>query len=252
MSQDISDILNSWEYDPEKTIRIIVARDGRQVLQIRLPMGIEQYELDGRPDGMRPFGKETVLEEYQERLKVHMEKTGSEEGFAIDREAFIMLQTEGILYYYRYLHLYQIGDYARTIRDTKHNLDMCDLVDRFYPDTEDKNELLQYKPYIIRMNALSQAMLSFNLHEKLSAQDILETAIREIEALENIDTPTFRFEKTRSLDSLNQVLNQLRGKKFTHLDKLREELETAVQEENYEKAAVLRDRIRGLEEDEAD
>ena len=69
MSADITDILREWEYDSDNQIRIVQAEDGRQVLQVRQPMGIEQYELDGRPDGKRPFGKDTALEEFQARLE---------------------------------------------------------------------------------------------------------------------------------------------------------------------------------------
>ncbi|MFW5812674.1 MAG: hypothetical protein ACOCWS_06765 [Alkalispirochaetaceae bacterium] len=61
MSQDLSHILRQWPYDPRETIRLITADDGREVLQLRLPLGLEQYELTGRPDGLRPMDEESYL-----------------------------------------------------------------------------------------------------------------------------------------------------------------------------------------------
>ena len=40
MSADITDILREWDFDSDNQIRIIQAEDGRQVLQVRQPMGI--------------------------------------------------------------------------------------------------------------------------------------------------------------------------------------------------------------------
>ena len=82
MSADITDILREWEYDSDNQIRIVQADDGRQVLQVRQPLGIEQYELDGRPDGKRPYGRETALEEFQSRRENYVTSHGSDAGFA--------------------------------------------------------------------------------------------------------------------------------------------------------------------------
>ena len=131
MSNDITHILRDWEYEPGSQIRIIVADDGREVLQVRQPLGIEQYELDGRPDGKRPFGRESVLDEMHYRLDSYRKEHGSEEGFTISHEDFMLLQNEGIIYYFRYLVLFQIGDFERTARDTEHNLKICDIVEDF-------------------------------------------------------------------------------------------------------------------------
>ena len=89
---------------------------------MRQPLGIEQYELDGRPDGREPFGRPTMLDEIRARLESHRGAHGSDEGFAISHDDFTALQSEGLLFYFRYLVLFQIGDFVRTSRDTEHNL----------------------------------------------------------------------------------------------------------------------------------
>ncbi len=240
MSKDLSHILEEWEYDSEKSIRVITADDGRQVLQVRLPLGIEQYELDGRPDGVKPYGKGTLLEEFQERARF------SPGEFTLSHEDFVNLSNEGILFYYRYLRLFQIGDYRRTARDTDHNMELCELVEKYGEEIEDKNTLLQYKPYIMRMNAISKAMMFLHQHMKTAAREILESAIDNIRNLPEVDTPSFQFERVRSIDYLESALKQVHEKKVSPVDTLREELKQAIEDENYERAAELRDRIGEL------
>ena len=45
----------------------ITLADGREVMQVRLPLGIEQYELSGRPDGHRPHDAESAFDYHLER-----------------------------------------------------------------------------------------------------------------------------------------------------------------------------------------
>jgi hypothetical protein len=249
MSGDITDILRSWDFDGDNQVRIIQAADGRDVLQIRQPLGIEQYELDGRPDGKFFEGRECYLDVVKEKLQEQSGALGVEEGFRVSREQFRLLQNEGILYYYRYLILFQIGDFERTVRDTEHNLELCDLVEKYAESEDDKKEILQYRPYILRMFAIAKAMISLHQQLKAAAREILESAIEEIENMPTIDTPAFQFERIRSLKYLRSTLKQVLEQKMSPLDKLRKELDTAVEEENYELAAKLRDKIRTLKKE---
>ena len=249
MAGDITKILESWEFDADNQVRIIQADDGRDVLQIRQPLGIEQYELDGRPDGKIPEGRECYLDFLQEQLQEFTRANGTDEGFQVTREQFRTLQNEGIIYYYHYLILFQIGDFERTVRDTEHNLQICELVEKYAESDEDKNEILQYRPYILRMFAIAKAMISLHRQLKAAAQEILESAIDEIENMAPIDTPAFQFERIRSLKYLRSTLKQVLEQKMSPLDQLKKQLDSAVEEENYELAAELRDKIRTLKKE---
>ena len=249
MSRDITDILNDWEFDPDDQYRIIQAEDGRGVLQVRQPLGIEQYELDGRPDGLRPFGKDSVLIEMHDRLEASR-ALGTTESFRIEHDDFLQLQNEGILYYYRYLILFQMGDYARTAEDTAHNLAICALVDEYAVADEDKRDLLQYRPYILRMSAISRAMLALEEDRRGEARSILEQAIERVEQIDEVDTPTFQFERVRSLQYLRSAMDQI-VESPSPVSRLRRELAEAVETEDYERAARLRDKIRLLEESDS-
>ena len=252
MSADITEILREWEFDSDNQIRIVAADDGRQVLQVRQPMGIEQYELDGRPDGTKPFGRDTALEEFQARVENYRSSHGSDDGFALSHDDFAALQGEGVLFYFRYLVLFQIGDFVRTARDTAHNLALFSLVEKYGDSDDDRKELLQYKPYVVRMNAIARAMISLHKELKSTAEDILNSAISAIEDMREIDTPAFQFERVRSLNYLKATLKQIRDKKDSPVETLKSELQTAIEEEDYERAAAIRDRIREFDiEDQA-
>ena len=246
MDRDLTEFLADWQYDADDQYRVIKARDGRRVLQERQALGIWQYELDGRPDGLRPFGKESVLKEMLDRLDSW---DGAGEGdFLIDHDDFLRLQNEGILYYYRYLILFQMGDFERTISDTRHNLQICDLVERYVEAADDQNEILQYRPYMIRMNAMAGAMLQLGAENPGAARETLQQAIDDIGALEEVDTPTYHYERLRSLQYLRTALKQIKVPAQTVLDRLNSALDEAVEQEAYERAAELRDRIHALQQ----
>ena len=77
-------------------------------------------------------------------------------------------------------------------------------------------------------------------------REILEAAIDNIRGLPDVDTPSFQFERVRSIDYLESALKQVHEKRVSPVDSLKEELEKAVEEEDYERAAELRDRIGDL------
>ncbi len=66
---DLRETLKSWPYDPENDARVTTGKDGRCILQVRTPLGIEQMEMDGRPDGLRPHGVESNLKFHLMRLE---------------------------------------------------------------------------------------------------------------------------------------------------------------------------------------
>jgi hypothetical protein len=246
MNSDISGLLSAWPYDPDQTIRIVTAEGGRGVLQVRLPLGLEQYEIEGRPDGVKPRGFESFLEEIESRLEAHIRQEKTDKDFSISHEDFLLLQGEGVLYYYRYLLLFQINDFERVARDTGHNLRICSLVEKYVASGEDRVSLLQFKPYIIRMNSVSRSMLLLQRNEKNRAQATIQEAMEYIRELPEMESPAFQFEKIRSLNYLKSALKQIEDRTDNSAEDVKRELELAIQEENYERAAELRDRLKEL------
>ena len=62
-AEHIDEVLRAWAYDPNTlSVRLVNGTDGRDVLQMRIDMGVLQLELDGRPDGTRPKGFESFYD----------------------------------------------------------------------------------------------------------------------------------------------------------------------------------------------
>ena len=221
--------------------------DGREVLQVRTPLGIEQYELEGRPDGLRPYGEESVLDHAEAQVLLHTEQAGETEGFVIDDRVAVELQQEGLLYYYRYLVCFQIGEYDVVIRDARRNLRMFDLLKLYCTDTEVVNDGEQYRPYVMRMASAAEALQAIANSDSVRAKSVIRKAMRAISALPAVPTATFEHERKRSLAILGGMLKALpQSRRPTEEEVLRRELEKAVAQENYERAATLRDQLRGL------
>lgn len=106
--------------------------------------------------------------------------------------------------------------------------------------------MLQFKPYIVRMNSVSRAMARVQHHENGEAREILEQAIDTIQEMRAVDTPAFEFERVRSVNYLRSALEQIEETEDDPVARLRKELDAAVQQEDYERAARLRDHIREL------
>jgi hypothetical protein len=230
-SADLRKILKSWPYDPEHDARIIRGDDNRELLQVRTPLGVEQYEMDGRPDGLSPHGMESALEYYLQRL---------------NQECSELFQ-EGTLYYFRYVRLFQLKDWARTIRDTARNLRAFDFLHRYARREEDQQFLEKWRPYILRVHASAGAMLELEKGAYDEAAKITREAIRKVESLDDLEDDTFKFERERSLMALRELVSQIqKNRPLSELERLEHQLRRAIDKQEFERAARLRDRIREL------
>ena len=243
---DLRPLLRSWPYDPEADARIVRGEDGREILQVRTPLGVEQYELEGRPDGERPHGRESALEHFAAQLD-EAKAAGREMDFELSEEDCAELFSEGTIYYLRYLRLFQLHDWARTIRDTTRNLRVFDLVHRYARREEDQQYLEKWRPYILRMQASASAMMAMEQRGYAQAAGIVDQAIEKIELLPPLEDETFQFERDRSLTALRDLAEQIeKNRPLSDLESLEQQLRRAIEAQEFERAAQLRDRIRAL------
>lgn len=178
---DISKILKDWDDDPDaKHIRKIIGIDGKEKIQIRVDLGILQMEADGRPDGKRPYGKESLLEHYLSLLEDYKQEYETDEGFKLDYHDCEKLREEATMYYHRYLSLFEIGDYVRAERDTARNLRVFDLVKKYAEHQDDALSLEKYRPYVIMMNTRAKAYILMNNNDYINAINLIESAIEKI------------------------------------------------------------------------
>jgi hypothetical protein len=245
-STDLRKILKAWPYDPENDARILRGEDGREILQVRTPLGIEQYEMDGRPDGARPHALESSLEFHQRRLE-EAKVVGQETQFELDPRECSELFDEGTLYYFRYVRLFQLKDWARAVRDTARNLRAFDFLHRYARREEDQQHLEKWRPYILRVNGSAAAMLELDKGAYDKALRTVNETVEKIEALEELDDDTFQFECQRSLTALRELASQIRtNRPLSELERLEHQLRRAIEAQEFERAAQLRDRLREL------
>jgi hypothetical protein len=246
VSKDILPLLKGWDYEPGTiNVRKINGLDGRPKLQMRLDLGLLQMELTGRPDGAKPHGYDSLLEYYEDKLNDHRRINGSELGFHLTGIECQSLREEAVMYYHRYLSLFVLEEFTGVVRDTARNLKVLDMCGRYAINQEDRLVLEQYRPYITMMNVRAQASIQFN-DKKFNAA--LETVT---EGLDSIKEFFARFGQEEAFSRSNEVkilkkfARDIRKKlPVDPIQKLKTQLEKAVQREQYEVAAKLRDEIK--------
>jgi len=181
MSEDINSILREWDEEPDsKRIRRLVGLDGRDKIQIRVQFGMLQMEADGRPDGKRPYGKESLLEHYLSLLEAYKLEYGTDEGFRLDHHDCERLRDESVQYYQRYVTLFELEDYQSAERDTARNLRVIGLMKKYAERQDDATSFEKYKPYIKMMNARAKAFIAMNSNDYTDASKHVSEAINSI------------------------------------------------------------------------
>jgi hypothetical protein len=249
---DLSNLLQSWPHEAGRiNARQIVGLDGRPKLQIRIDLGVLQMEMEGRPDGLRPEGFESLLAYQQDRLRRYLREADSVDavGFVLSQDECRALREEAVQYYHRYVGLFALADYAGVVRDTTRNMELFDLC-RDYGETEvDRTVLEQFRPPVVMMRARSAAELAINAGQPKKALAALD---RGLEELRTVFEDAGRAESYQEANEV-QLLRGMRDALVPKLPasqkvELQERLRAAIDAENYELAAILRDELKLLED----
>ncbi|MCD6304159.1 MAG: UvrB/UvrC motif-containing protein [Planctomycetes bacterium] len=251
MNLDISDILDDWPYQPgQVTARRIVGRDGRAKIQLRLDLGLLQMEAVGRPDGQRPHGCESLLDYHELRLEEYRRRRGSDEGFELDEADCELLRAEAVMYYHRYLAEFVLNDYADVERDTTRNLRLMDFCRKYAREDSDKYVLEQYRPYLLMMRTRAQARRALADNRPKAALAAVRNGIRDIEAFYRHYEAPDTARQSGELAVLRALEKEVEAKiPVDPVRRIRRELAAAVEAEDYERAARLRDRLRQMTKD---
>ena len=244
MSKDITSILSGWEHDPDDfQVRIVAGDDGRDKLQMRVDLGVIQMELEGRPDGLRPSGKESLLDDYESKARQHR---GGEE-FQLDSNACAALMREGVQYYHRYLAAFHLQRFDLVARDTTRNLRLFAFVVRHAADRRDQVQFDQYRPYVTMMRSRALSAEAMNRDDHKTALLALDEGIEGIRSFlreyEQDEDPV----NCRELNKLIRLRREIeKAKPVGPIERLEQQLELAVSLEDYEEAARIRDQLSRL------
>ena len=240
MNYDIGKILDEWPFNPDEfTARRIKTR-GSEKIQIRIDMGVLQLEVDGRPDGEHPHGCASLLEYYRSLL--HESK-----GMTLDEEECEELFQEAWQYYHRYLSLFYLEDYASVQRDTGHTLEIFALVQDHAADENIKWYFEQYYPHAIMMQTRAKAMQSLQEDDYRAALVDVDDGIRQIEEFVQRWESEDMEEELPEISFLREWREELEEERpLTQREQLERDLSAAVDAEDFEEAARLRDKIRTM------
>jgi hypothetical protein len=252
MTMDLREILDGWDYEPGKiSVRKIIGQDGHEKIQTRVDLGILQFEPNGRPDGRRPYGCDSMLTFFETRLDEHLAKHGSEEGFVLLPEDCRDLRHEAHLYYQRYLSLFVLEEYEGVEEDTERNLRLIELC-RDYGETEyDQTALESQWAYVLMMHTRAKAYLAIDAERFETALALLEhgrTQLLEWEQSEDRQENETASAEMEVLDGLRDEIYEMMP--ANSKPRLERELALALEQEDYEMAAILRDRLNQKPADE--
>lgn len=250
---DIGKILRDWSYEPNRvSARKVSGDDGRQKIQLRLDLGLLQMEIDGRPDGQRPHGCESLLAYQEKRLREFRMEYGTDEGFCLDEAACEKLRNEAVMYYHRYLAAFVLEEFDAVVRDTKRNLRAMDLCAAYAEDEADRVVMEQYRPYIIMMFTRARALAAYQQHRPRAALAAIRKGVCRLEefycSMGDDETVGRGGGEIAILRAMEKELEERVPR--DPLRALHEDLAVAIREERYEDAAGLRDRLRRMSGEE--
>ncbi len=229
-------LFSDWTFDPGAlNVRLIKGKDGRDVIQMRVDMGILQLETTGRPDSEQYEGEESVLAYLQAKLLEDPDHRLSEEECSdVDREF--------MQFYHRRISWLRLQFYHRAVMDADHTLRLMDLSDQMSPDEEWSGTHEQYRPFVIfhRTQALALGELEEN-----SAEEAVQAISDGLQEMQDFFTK-YDAEEHFETDELVVRLVELREtfrSEYTVGQTLNEKLAEAVELEQYELAAKIRDEL---------
>jgi len=256
MSDDIRPLMDDWPYDPDEEIMVrrIVANDGQPRLQIRIELGILELHTTGRPDGRQPHGFATLLDYQLDRARREL-KAGDGERFELTHGECRDLQREAMQFYHRRVSWMRLGEFAQSVADAEHNLAIMDLLRERAADRDDWLESEQYRAFVLSHLTRARALDLLNQGNRDAAVDALDEGIETIEAIFRQD-----YERPELVDHNGDLhdLRELRRslierphapvgiRRETEREQLTRELSAAVEHEDYERAAQLRDALAQL------
>ena len=240
-------LLREWPYEPGVVqAREATGSNGEPRIQLRVDLGILQMELSGRPDGLHPMGCESLLDHF-ERLAVRAEREGKPEAFRLTPEDCVRLQQEGVQYYHRYLACFQLQRFAEVARDTERNLRLFDFVEKHASKGELGIMFQQFRPYVLMMRTRARAMLALQKEDYGEVIRLIEEGIREIRDFVTERFPPEALDHCNEIGFLQKWLDEVKKERpLTPREKLQRQLHEAVEAEDYEKAARLRDALKEI------
>ncbi len=236
--EHIDDLLREWAFDPDSvSVRIREGDDGRDVIQMRVDMGILQLETEDRPDGTQPHGSKS----YFDYLVSQKSAEGSD--FVLDEDQCAEADREFVQFYHRRICWLALREYRNAVKDADHTLGLMDFCTEQAPDEQWAMSHEQYRPFVVFHRAQAAALAE--LEDNMDAETAIEEIDKGLERLRGLFVQ-YEAEELFDEDELVSRLNEFRDmlREQYDVDKtLHEQLADAIAKEQYELAAKIRDEL---------
>lgn len=236
-ADNIDDILRKWPYDPDSvSVRVCKGGDGRQILQMRIDMGLMQLEVEGRPDGTRPHGEESFYDFLvsQSLLEGDDLVLTDEQCTEVDREF--------VQFYHRRICWLKLQEYRQAVADADHTLGLMDFCVKHSPDENWTVSHEQYRPFVMFHRIQAAALAELEDSGPEAAVHQLNLGLKRLQRLFNDHDAEEQFEEDELVKRLTELRESLR-REYSVGRTLHEQLADAVASEQYELAAQLRDEL---------
>ncbi len=160
-----------------------------------------------------------------------------------------LLRDEAAQFYHRYVALLVLEDYEGVVRDTTRNLRVVELCAEHAATEEDRRMLMQVRPYILMMRARALASQALEDHEPKAALLAIDDGLDQLRTHFSADGSPEDFENSSEVQVLRSMREALMPKlPVSQKAELRQRLREAIERENYELAAILRDELRQIKD----
>src|SRR5215831_15547973 len=203
--KDIDDLLTGWPFSPgEVMARSIKAVNGRELLQMRVDMGLLQMETDGRPDGSRPQGSETYFD-YLLTLEL---REGSE--LVLTAPQCAEVDREFVQFYHRRICWLALRKFREAARDADHTLGLMDFVKRHSPDEQWTLSHEQYRPFVLFHKVQAAALAELEEHGAESAIGEINKGLENFQQIFEQYEVAEKFEEDELVRRLQELQTSLR------------------------------------------
>jgi len=235
--QHLDFLFGEWPYEfGDVAARRVQGADGRDVVQLRVEMGVLQMEVEGRPDGTRPGGYPTCAD----WLAALVVKEG--ESFALDERRCLEIDREFVQFFHRRVAWLALREFERAVADADHTLGLMDFSSLHAPDVSWAEMHEQYRPFVLFHRTQAAALGILEKGGAVAAVAELDAGIQAIQDVLADDDEIGDSEE----DELLAKLAEMKGAIAEHYDlqpSLTEQLADAIAAEQYERAAQLRDEL---------
>jgi hypothetical protein len=142
-----------------------------------------------------------------------------------------------------------LEDFEGVIRDTSRNLRVIDLCAQHAETEGDRNAMEQFRPYITMMRARAMASQALKDNEPKAALHAIDEGLEALRQYFSEQGEPDLYEQSGEVQMLKGMRDALVPKlPVSQKSELKARLSKAIEQENYELAAILRDELRLLKE----